>query len=823
MLLPITFFIFTSLPFFTWPSVAVDTIAPNQALTDNGETLVSSGERFELGFFSPPNSSNRYVGIWFNNVPQQTPVWVANKNNPITDSSGVLSITATGNIIINNNRTNSIVWSSNSSSTTASNPVLQLLDSGNLVVKNVGGNDNSGNYLWQSFDHPCDTLIPGMKLGWNLGTGQEWYITSWKSLQDPSSGDYTYRLDPHGLPQLVLRQGYSTVEYRSGPWDGVRFGGGPELGQNPVFSPIFVFNASYVYYSFENNVDSTISRFVLNQSSLLQHLTWNQGRGEWVDIITLQGDNCDTYALCGPYGICNINYTPDCECPDGFTPRLPQDWNGLDWSGGCVPKTQLNCSTPEPGGFRKFSRLKLPDTSNFLVDATATSPEECEAACLRNCSCVAYAKTEASGCVVWFGELLDIREYNEGGQDLFIRMAASELGSNNNAKRTAVIASVSVVSGVLLLGLISYCIIRKRTAWWRGAQRLENPNQENNQSAEDEDLELPLFDLVTITTATTNFSFTNKIGEGGFGPVYWGKLSTGQEIAVKRLSKDSGQGLKEFKNEIVLIAKLQHRNLVRLLGCYIHGEERMLIYEYMPNKSLELFIFNQIRGTSLHWQKRFDIIVGIARGLLYLHRDSRLRIIHRDLKASNILLDSEMNPKISDFGLARTFGGDQHEASTNRIMGTYGYMSPEYAIDGIFSVKSDVFSFGVLVLEIVSGKKNRGFYHPDHDLNLLGHAWKLWNEGNPMKLMDAYMENPVPTSQLLRCIQLGLLCVQQRPEDRPTMSSVLVMLDSENPMLPQPKQPGFYSERFLVDTESSSTGKKPQTSNELTVTMLHGR
>ncbi|KAL7213290.1 hypothetical protein ACSBR2_015912 [Camellia fascicularis] len=237
----------------------------------------------------------------------------------------------------------------------------------------------------------------------------------------------------------------------------------------------------------------------------------------------------------------------------------------------------------------------------------------------------------------------------------------------------------------------------------------------------------------------------------------------------------------------------------------------MLIYEYMPNK-------NRTRGISLDWKKRFDIIVGIARGLLYLHRDSRLRVIHRDLKAGNILLDSEMNPKIADFGLARSFGGDQFEENTNRVIGTYGYMSPEYAINGQFSVKSDVFSFGVMVLEIVSGKKNRGFYDPDHGLNLLGHAWKLWNEGKPIKLFDVFIEDPIPTSEVLRCIQVALLCVQQRPEDRPTMSSVMLMLDSENPVLPMPKQPGFYSESQL-----SSTGKHHCTTNEVTITMLQGR
>ncbi|CAA3033542.1 G-type lectin S-receptor-like serine threonine-kinase At4g27290 [Olea europaea subsp. europaea] len=220
------------------------------------------------------------------------------------------------------------------------------------------------------------------------------------------------------------------------------------------------------------------------------------------------------------------------------------------------------------------------------------------------------------------------------------------------------------------------------------------------------DIDLPIFDLVTITTATENFSSTNMIGEGGFGIVYKGTLATGQEVAVKRLSKNSGQGLQEFKNEVILIAKLQHRNLVKLLGCCLEGDERMLIYEYMPNESLDYFIFDQHRKALLTPKKRLEIVMGISRGLLYLHQDSRLRIIHRDLKASNILLDSVLNAKISDFGLARSFGGDQSEINTKRVVGTRGNMSPEYVIDGIFSVKSDVFSFGVLLLEILSGKKN---------------------------------------------------------------------------------------------------------------------
>ncbi|KAG2689712.1 hypothetical protein I3843_09G150400 [Carya illinoinensis] len=755
-------------------SFALDTLSPSTTLRDDGQTLVSTGEAFELGFFTPFDSKNRYIGIWFKNIQQQTVVWVANKNSPLTDSSGVLSIDSTGNIFIHGNQSAMAIWSSNSS---ASNPILQLLNTGNLVLKD--GTDDAS-YAWQSFDHPCDTLLPGMKLGWNLMTKQNWFLTSWKSLQDPASGDFTYKIEPFGLPQISLRKG-SQIQFRSGTWDGVRFGGEPRLQENPVFKPIFVLNTSYIYYSFENIDSSVISRFVVNQSGLIEHLTWSD-RGEWMNIANMQKDECDMYGHCGSYGICNINKSPVCQCPTGFTPQVPEDWNVMDWSDGCIKKTPLNCGENE--GFQKFSRLKLPDSSQLWKNGTVLSLKECKSACLRDCSCVAYAVTDASGCVVWFGDLIDIREYNEVGQDLYIRMAASDLAQQ--------------------LGV-------------------NNVSLDYNTSAAEEDQALPLFDIYAIATATNNFSFTNKIGEGGFGPVYKGVLPTGQQIAVKRLSKESGQGLKEFKNEVVLIAKLQHRNLVRLLGCSIHGEDKMLVYEYMANRSLDLYIFNQTRGTALDWGKRFDIILGIARGLLYLHRDSRLRIIHRDLKASNILLDSEMNPKISDFGLARTFGGDQTEANTSRVIGTYGYMSPEYAIDGLFSIKSDVFSFGVLVLEIVSGQKNRGFYHPDHDFNLLGHAWKLWNEGRILDVMDALMEKPLPESEILRSIQVGLLCVQQQPEDRPTMPSVLMMLDGENDSLLQPKQPGFYTERYLTEADSSSTRKKPQTTNEITITMLQGR
>ncbi|PPD87997.1 hypothetical protein GOBAR_DD15062 [Gossypium barbadense] len=380
---------------------------------------------------------------------------------------------------------------------------------------------------------------------------------------------------------------------------------------------------------------------------------------------------------------------------------------------------------------------------------------------------------------------------------------------------------LAIILGTVIAALWGFllivCYIRRSRRKFKDEVEDKNLNGREDKD-ENEDMELAVFEFGTIAQATDSFSFINKLGQGGFGPVYKGTLADGQEIAVKRLSKSSRQGLNEFKNEVKLIAKLQHRNLVRLLGCCMQRDERMLVYEYMPNRSLDLFIFDQTRRTVLTWSKRFQIICGIARGLLYLHQDSRLRIIHRDLKTSNVLLDSEMNPKISDFGMARTFGGDQSEANTNRVVGTYGYMAPEYAIDGVFSVKSDVFSFGILLLELISGKKNRGFYHVNQSGNLIEHAWRLWEEGKPLDLADEFLAETGDLSELLRCIHISLLCIQQHPEERPNMSSVVLMLGSHNE-LPLPKQPGFlfYKKPFEADCSSGNDGSSSR--NEISFEM----
>ncbi|KAG9446113.1 hypothetical protein H6P81_012241 [Aristolochia fimbriata] len=318
----------------------------------------------------------------------------------------------------------------------------------------------------------------------------------------------------------------------------------------------------------------------------------------------------------------------------------------------------------------------------------------------------------------------------------------------------------------------------------------------------DGNLEVPVLPLRVISAATDHFSLSNKLGQGGFGQVFKASLIGGQVVAVKRLSQSSGQGLEEFINEVLLIAKLQHRNLVRLLGYCIEGEEKILIYEFLPNKSLDQIIFDDARRKTLDWVTRFHIIMGVARGLLYLHEDSRLRIIHRDLKTSNILLDENMVPKISDFGMARIFGGNQAHASTNRVVGTYGYMSPEYASHGLFSTKSDVFSFGVVLLEIITGKKNAGYQYSHKCLTLLGYCWLLWTEGKGVEVMDPFLKDNCNVNQVFRCIHIALLCVQDDAKDRPSMASVVSMLSSETESLPSCREPAFFI-RNNSDLDSS--------------------
>ncbi|XP_030955200.1 G-type lectin S-receptor-like serine/threonine-protein kinase At4g27290 isoform X1 [Quercus lobata] len=676
---------------------------------------------------------------------------------------------STCSVVVMSQNNSIVVWSTKAQNQ-AKNPVLKLLDTGNLVLTVTDEKDeNSRITLWESFDYPTDTFLPGMKLGWDLKKGVNWSFTAWKKPDDPSPGDFTYgilEMGIHSYPEAYIWKGNKKF-YRTGPWNGLRFSGSPDLNPNPVYNYDFVSNENEVYYTYTLKNKSLISRVVVNQTGHTRdRYTWIEAEKVWRVYSSRPRDYCDSYGLCGANGNCVLAASPVCQCLKAFKPKSPELWSLMEWSQGCVRNKPLSCHTD---GFVKFVDLKLPDTTYSWVNKSM-SLDECRVKCLNNCTCMAYTNSDisgrGSGCAIWFGDLMDIRQFPAGGQDLYIRMSASELLEKRHGTKIKIAvtaaAVLAVVSGTLLVG---FYIFRTRT----NLKAKKEPNgiiSHQNNEDQKEDLELSFLDLSTVVGATDNFALNNKLGEGGFGPVYKGILEDGQEIAIKRLSRSSGQGLNEFKNEVRLIAKLQHRNLVKLVGCCIQGEEKMLVYEYMPNKSLDSFIF--------------------------------------------------------DFGVARTFGGDQSEGNTNRVVGTYGYMAPEYAFDGLFSTKSDVFSFGILLLEIISGKRSRGFYHPEISYNLIGYAWRLWNEGRPLELTDECLGQSSTLSEVLRCIHISLLCVQQCPEDRPSMSSVIVMLGSEG-ALPQPKQPGFFLEKDSNEAHCFSSKQEPSSTNEMTITLLDAR
>ena len=415
--------------FFPKFSAATDTITQFEPLEDN-TTLVSKGGTFELGFFTPASSSsNRYLGIWYKSIPIRTVVWVANRDNPIKDNSTELAITTEGNLVLLNPNNNIVIWSTNTT-TKASVVVAQLLDSGNLVLRDEKDTDPE-NYLWQSFDYPSDTFLPGMKAGWDLKKGLNRVLTAWKNWDDPSSGDFRDIALHTNYPEEVMLKG-TTKYWRSGPWDGTKFSGNPSVPSNAIVNYTVVSNNDEFYAMYSMTDKSVISRIIMNQTLYVrQRLTWNTDSQMWRVSSELPGDLCDRYNTCGAFGICDLSEAPVCKCLDGFKPKSPRNWTQMNWNQGCVHNQTWSCREKNKDGFKKFSNVKAPDTERSWVNASMTL-EECKHKCTENCSCMAYANSdirgEGSGCAIWFGDLLDIRLMSNAGQDLYIRLAMSETG-----------------------------------------------------------------------------------------------------------------------------------------------------------------------------------------------------------------------------------------------------------------------------------------------------------------------------------------------------------------------------------------------------------
>ncbi|MCD7461673.1 hypothetical protein HAX54_046797 [Datura stramonium] len=581
-----------------------------------------------------------------------------------------------------------------------------------------------------------------MKLGYNLTTRQNWTLTSWLSFSIPASGSFTLSLEAiQDEFQMVIRR-RGKIYWTSGAWNNQGF---PFL---PLFHD-YDANNQFIIYQYNLNL-------VSDKDGMFFQFDAMEGSFPSLEL------NSDKNILGGD----NLIYT------------IFRDFcYGYESENGCVSTQLPECRKDgdkfeqKRGGFIHTSGI----TTKFYDDANI-SLGDCMQKCWEHCSCVGFSTTSfnGTGCFILNGNR-DFR-VDESGNAVQTYVLVSPKSPKGKTWIWIVIF-VAIFITLLISGFICYIIMRRRKL--QDEKRKEEEyireltvsDSVNNTNLKEEDgrevQDLKIFSVGFILAATNSFSSENKLGEGGFGPVYKGKFPDGRGVAVKRLSRTSGQGLAEFKNELILIAKTEKKKL-------------------------------------LDWRKRYEIIEGIAQGLLYLHKYSRMRVIHRDLKASNVLLDENMNPKIADFGMARIFKQNDTEAVTGRVVGTYGYMAPEFAMEGAFSIKSDVFGFGVLMLEVVSGRRNTSLQQIDRPLNLIGYGWELWREGCALELKDPALGDLCDTKQLLRVIHVGLLCVHEGATDRPTMSDVVSMLGNESMPLPAAKHPAFFTGRYEAESKSST-------------------
>ncbi|KAM3197859.1 hypothetical protein ACQJBY_073127 [Aegilops geniculata] len=794
-------------------SASGDTLAAGQVLTV-GDKLVSANGRFALGFFQfqqPSNttvsksntttstspSSNWYLVIWFYKIPVFTTVWVANRDDPIVNPKPNLTqlrISSDGNLVIihddvviwstrvvNNNRTQT-----NSINTTS----VVLMDSANLVLTST-----SGQRLWESFDYPTDVVLPGAKFGWNKVTGLNRRAISRKSIIDPGLGSYSIELETNGTGIVLQRRKPSVVYRVYAPETSEILKLLPRIQKilqldpqtKDLIIPHYNNTREEEYYMYTSLDESSSSFLSLDISGQIKLNIWSQANQSWQAVFADPVDVCTPAATCGPFTVCDANAQPPCDCMENFSKKSPQHWAFGDRTHGCIRNTPLHCTsgkntTTSTDMFHPIAKVTLPYNSQSVNLATTRS--ECEESCLSSCSCTAYSYSN-SNCSVWHGKLLAV-SLSDGleisSEDvLYLRLAAKDLPSLGKDKRkpnVGVVTAASISSFGLLILMLLLVIWRKKLGWC-GSPLYGNQGPSG----------LIAFRYTDLAHSTKNFS--QKLGTGGFGSVYKGSLSDSTTIAVKRLD-GARQGEKQFRAEVSSIGLIQHVNLVKLIGFCCQGDNRLLVYEHMFNGSLDGHLFKS-NAFVLNWDIRYQIVLGIARGLSYMHQSCREFIIHCDIKPENILLDASFFPKIADFGMA-AFVGRNFSRVLTTFRGTVGYLAPEWLSGVAITPKVDVYSFGMVLFEIISGRRNlpeactgsgagdRVEYFPVQVIS------KLCG-GDMQSLVDPQLHGDFDLKQAERVCKVALWCIQDDESDRPTMGEVVRVLEGlqEIDMLPMPK------------------------------------
>ncbi|CAN6340235.1 unnamed protein product [Urochloa humidicola] len=803
-----------------------DTLAAGQALAVT-DKLVSRNGKFALGFFQfrhtvpaaaagkstgdttatvSVSSPGWYLGIWFNKIPVCTTVWVANRDSPIPASqlnTTQLRISRDGNLVIvalnKNTSTESRLWSTTVVNNSTDSITAVLNSTGNLAL--IPKPPSSREPLWQSFDYPTDVGLPTAKIGRNKLTNFKRSFVSRKSLIDPGSGSYSIEVGADGAMRLTSLSPPSVVywSWTAGRLSELVTALNGLMNSDPrtkgLLIPTFQDNDQEVYFSY-TITDESASVFVpIDISGQLKLNVWSKTKETWETVYAQPSDFCIASTVCGPFTVCNGNSGPSfCDCMETFSLKSPLDWELGNRTGGCARNTPLDCITSNKSKrsstdvFHFIPNVTLPNDPRRVEDATTQS--NCEKACLNDCSCTAYSY-ENSKCSIWHGELLNVNMNDEIGivsQDvLYLRLAASDLQSlrKKNKRKARVIIAASIVSFGLLMLMLLLMVRRNRLKRF-------NASLHDIQGSSG----IVAFRYTDLVRATKNFS--ERLGGGGFGSVFKGVLNESTTIAVKRLD-GARQGEKQFRAEVSSIGLIQHINLVKLIGFCCDGDKRLLVYEHMSNGSLDAHLF-QSKSIILNWSTRYQIAIGVARGLCYLHESCRECIIHCDIKPENILLDASFAPKIADFGMAAFVGRDFSRVLTT-FRGTAGYLAPEWLSGVAITPKVDVYSFGMVLMEIISGKRNtpevnsKSSYHvtffPVQAISKL-------HEGDLQSLVDPQLHGDLDLEEAERVCKVALWCIQDNEYDRPTMGEVVRVLEGlqELDMPPMPRLLAAITERF---------------------------
>ncbi|ESQ31951.1 hypothetical protein EUTSA_v10003657mg [Eutrema salsugineum] len=788
--------------------------------------------------FTRLKSTNRFLlSIWFAKLPGDPAiVWSPNRNSPVSKEA-VLELEATGNLVLSDQTT--IVWTSNTSNHGVKSAVMS--ESGNFLL--LGTEVTAAQAIWQSFSQPADTLLPNQQLTVSLELTSNPSPSrhghySLKMLQQHTSLSlgltYNINLDPH-----------ANYSYWSGPEiSNVTGDVTAILDDTGSFKIVYGESSTGAVYVYKNPADENrnynnssnsrltrkpiLRRLVLEDNGNLRLYQWDNdmnGSSQWVPEWAAVSNPCDIAGTCGN-GVCNLDRTKkhaDCFCLPGSV-KLPDQENAKLCSDNSSLVQECESNINRNGTF-KISTVQ--ETNYYFSERSVIenysdigNVRKCGDMCLSNCKCVASVyglDDEKPYC--WILKSLNFGGFRDPGSTLFVKTRANEsYPSNSNhhgndskshgshGLRQKVLV-IPIVVGMLvlvaLLGMLLYYNVDRKRTLKKAAK--------NSLILCDSPVSFTYRDL---QNSTNNFS--QLLGSGGFGTVYKGIIAGETLVAVKRLDRVLSHGEREFITEVNTIGSMHHMNLVRLCGYCSEDSHRLLVYEYMINGSLDKWIFSSSDRTArlLDWQTRFEIAVATAQGIAYFHEQCRNRIIHCDIKPENILLDENFCPKVSDFGLAKMMGRE-HSQVVTMIRGTRGYLAPEWVSNRPITVKADVYSYGMLLLEIVGGRRNLDMSFDAEDFFYPGWAYKELTNGTALKVVDRRLQGVAEEEEVVKALKVAFWCIQDEVSVRPSMGEVVKLLEGSSDEINLPPMPQTILELIEEGLEDVYRAMRREINNQL--------